>query len=55
MTRCFFAAMLSFISVVIVLGGAPSSAQKAYITNIGDNTVSVIVTATNTVVAMPLP
>jgi YVTN family beta-propeller protein len=48
MTRPFFAALLGFIA--IVLGGALSSAQNAYITNSGDNTVSVIDTGTNTVV-----
>jgi hypothetical protein len=41
-------ALFSSISIVIVLGGPPSTAQNAY------NTVSVIVTATNTVVAMPI-
>jgi YVTN family beta-propeller protein len=51
--RCFFAALLS--SIAIVLGGAPSSAQNAYITNNGDNKVSVIATATNTVVGAPIP
>jgi YVTN family beta-propeller protein len=35
-------------SIAIVLGSAPSSAQMAYITNGNDNTVSVIDTATNT-------
>jgi YVTN family beta-propeller protein len=34
-----------------VLGSAQAFAQNAYITNIGDNTVSVIATATNTVIA----
>ena len=35
----------------LLLGGAPSLAQNAYITNTGSNTVSVIDTATNTVTA----
>jgi YVTN family beta-propeller protein len=34
----------------LILGTAPASAQKAYITNIGSDTVSVINTATNQVV-----
>jgi YVTN family beta-propeller protein len=53
MTRSFFAALVG--SIAIVLGSAPSSAQNAYITNSGDNTVSVIDTATNTVVGSPIP
>jgi YVTN family beta-propeller protein len=51
MIRSFFAALIS----ILILGSAPSSAQNAYITNNGDNTVSVIDTATNTVVGLPIP
>jgi YVTN family beta-propeller protein len=51
MTRSFFALVGA---IATVLGVAPSSAQNAYITNAGDNTVSVIVTATNTVVGSPI-
>jgi YVTN family beta-propeller protein len=47
MTRPFFPAVVGFVA--IVLGSAPSSAQMAYITNGGGNTVSMIDTATNTV------
>ena len=54
MTRSYFAALVG-VTIAIVLGGAPSSAQNAYIPNIGDNTVSVIVTATNTVVGVLRP
>jgi len=53
MTRSFFAALVG--AMAIVLGSAASSAQNAYITNNGDNTVSVIATATNTVVGSPIP
>src|SRR5467141_2026087 len=53
MTRSFFAALVG--AIAIVLGGVPSSAQNAYITNNRDNTVSVIATATNTVVGSPIP
>ncbi len=53
MTRSFFAALVG--AIAIVLGGAPSSAQKAYVANSGDNTVSVIATATSTVVGAPIP
>src|SRR5215470_11885649 len=49
MTHSFFAALVG--TIAIVLSGAPSSAQNAYITNSGSNTVSVIDTATNTVVS----
>jgi YVTN family beta-propeller protein len=52
-TRSFFAAAVGVI--MIILGGVPSSAQNAYITNSHDNTVSVIATATNTVVGLPIP
>ena len=48
MTHSFFAAL---VGAIAILGGAPSSAQNAYITNSGSNTVSVIDTATNTVVS----
>jgi YVTN family beta-propeller protein len=34
----------------LILGAAPASAQKAYITNLGSGTVSVISAATNQVV-----
>src|SRR5258708_6132759 len=53
MTRSFFAALVG--AIAIVLGGAPLSAQNAYITNFHGNTVSVIATATNTVVGLPIP
>jgi YVTN family beta-propeller protein len=49
MRRMLFAAGLA--AIAIVLSGAPSRAQNAYITNIGSNTVSVIATASNTVTA----
>jgi YVTN family beta-propeller protein len=38
-------------SVLCLLGSGPSIAQKAYITNSDSNNVSVIETATNTVIA----
>ena len=47
---CSFSAVL-IGATAVVLGGAPSSAQNAYITDAGSNTVSVIDTATNTVVS----
>src|SRR6266446_3404301 len=53
MTRSFFAALVG--AIAIVLGGAPLFAQNAYITNFHGNTVSVIATATNTVVGLPIP
>jgi YVTN family beta-propeller protein len=53
MTRSFFAAVVG--SIAIVLGSAPSSAQNAYITNFGSNTVSMIAAPTNTVVGLPIP
>src|SRR5262249_46556356 len=53
MTRSFFAALIC--AIAIVLSGAPLSAQNAYITNFHGNTVSVIATATNTVVGLPIP
>src|SRR5215472_16940294 len=43
---------LIFACVVVP---ASTHAQKAYITNLGSNTVSVIATATNTVVGLPIP
>src|SRR5215467_14560911 len=45
---------LGLIAIVALI---PASAQpqNAYITNIGDNTVSVIDTATNTVIGSPIP
>ena len=39
------------LALASLLGSAQSLAQNAYITNYGDNTVSVIATATNTVIA----
>ena len=53
MTRSFFVALVG--AVAMVLGGTPSSAQNAYITNSIDNTVSVIHTATNTLGGPPIP
>jgi YVTN family beta-propeller protein len=53
MTRSFFAAVVA--ATAIVLSGAPLSAQNAYITNASSFTVSVIDTATNTVVGPPIP
>src|SRR5215813_9410586 len=53
MTRSFFTTLVG--SIAIVLGSAPSLAQNAYITNAHDNTVSVIDTATNTLVGLPIP
>ena len=38
-----------------LLASTPSLAQNAYITNAGSNTVSVIDTATNTVIGSPIP
>jgi YVTN family beta-propeller protein len=53
MARSFFTMLVS--TLAIVLNGAPSSAQNAYITNDASNTVSVIDTATNTVAGSPIP
>ena len=39
------------VAIAGLIGSAQALAQNAYITNTGDNTVSVIATATNTVVA----
>jgi YVTN family beta-propeller protein len=36
-------------------GSCVTHAQNAYITNLGSNTVSVIATATNKVVGLPIP
>ena len=52
MARSFFVALVG--AIAIVLGGAPSSAQNAYITSAASNTVSMIDTATNTVVGFPI-
>src|SRR5215831_18791652 len=43
------------LSLACLLAPASARAQKAYITNSFDNTVSVIATATNTVVGSPIP
>ena len=40
--------------VASLVGSAQTFAQNAYITNSGDNTVSVISTATNTVIGLPI-
>jgi YVTN family beta-propeller protein len=42
------------LSLACLLGPAWARAQNAYITNSGDGTVSVINTATNTVVGSPI-
>src|SRR5215467_6242551 len=43
------------LTLACVLAPASTHAQNAYITNLGSNTVSVITTATNTVVGLPIP
>jgi YVTN family beta-propeller protein len=43
------------LSLACLFAPALAHAQNAYITNLGDNTVSVIDTATNTVVGSPIP
>jgi YVTN family beta-propeller protein len=43
------------LSLACLFAPASARAQNAYITNFGDNTVSVIDTATNTVVGSPIP
>src|SRR5260370_14680854 len=43
------------LTLACVLAPASTLAQNAYITNLGSNTVSVITTATNTVVGLPIP
>ncbi len=43
------------LALACVFGPASTHAQKAYITNFGDNTVSVINTATNEVIARCFP
>src|SRR5258708_32507651 len=43
------------LTLACVLAPASTLAQNAYITNLGSNTVSVIATATNTVVGLPIP
>jgi YVTN family beta-propeller protein len=43
------------LTLACVLAPASTLAQNAYITNLGSNTVSVISTATNTVVGLPIP
>src|SRR6266566_5205754 len=49
--------LISFAVAMLAAAGFAgcASAQNAYITNSGDNTVSVIATATNTVVGSPIP
>ena len=42
------------LTLACLLAPASTSAQNAYITNLGSNTVAVIDTATNTVVALPI-
>jgi YVTN family beta-propeller protein len=49
MRRILFGAVVA--TIAIVLGGAPSRAQNAYITNYGNGSVSVIATSSNTVTA----
>jgi YVTN family beta-propeller protein len=46
---------LAAFALAVALGSAQSLAQNAYITNSGDNTVSVIDTKTNTVIGSPIP
>jgi YVTN family beta-propeller protein len=50
-----FPGLLAIAAVAGLLGGAQAFAQNAYITNALDNTVSVIATATNTVLGSPIP
>jgi YVTN family beta-propeller protein len=40
---------IAAFAVACLIGSAPGQAQKAYITNAGNSTVSVVDTATNTV------
>ena len=47
--------LLAIAAVAGLLGSAQALAQNAYITNAGDNTVSVIDTAANTVIGSPIP
>ena len=47
--------LFAIAAVASLFGGAQALAQNAYITNANDNTVSVIDTATNTVVGSPIP
>ena len=49
--RIFGVVAIAAFALVGVLGSAPGLAQNAYITNSGANTVSVVNTATNTVIA----
>ena len=49
MTRILFAAVVA--AIAITLGGAPTLAQNAYITNQFSDTVSVIATSSDTVTA----
>jgi YVTN family beta-propeller protein len=44
--------VLKALALVLLVASEPAFAQNAYITNSGDNTVSEIDTATNTVVAV---
>src|SRR5580704_12341793 len=41
-------------ALATILGAAPSRAQKAYVTNNTDGTVTVIATATNSVLGTPI-
>jgi YVTN family beta-propeller protein len=43
------------VFVCCVLATIQALAQNAYVTNVGSNTVSVIATATNTVIGSPIP
>jgi YVTN family beta-propeller protein len=56
-TRGFMAALFAFMLVVELGAMAPpaEAAPLAYVVNSGDGTVSVIDTATNTVVGIPIP
>jgi YVTN family beta-propeller protein len=47
-------ALLKALASVSLVASEPGFAQNAYITNSGDNTISVIDTATNTVVGLPI-
>jgi YVTN family beta-propeller protein len=47
--------VIAVLALVSIVGTAPALAQNAYITNANDSTVSVIDTATNTVIGSPIP
>jgi YVTN family beta-propeller protein len=53
--RCGVNKLAFALSLACLFAPASARAQNAYITNGGDNTVSVIDTATNTVVGSPIP